>query len=202
MRPVAIGLWLLWMGLTVAGYSLAKPDGSSAPPGAANAHSSPSSVPEPAGHAPATVTPPGKPPVALSIAPAVPQAWDEGTVFNLQLPLADPKHSPVEVSWEYYYRIPRRPIYKSYPVYAPGSEPPGYFEWLKQQEPQVLWGVDSQGLSHAPPLGTDAHRIRAGELVFDAPVAYDSDPWGSSLVGVDNVRDPAWYTATQAPVGA
>ncbi len=164
---------LLLMGLTIAGYSLPRSEAPSAPP---------------------------QPPRDPSIPRSIPQAWDEGTIVNLQLPLADPKHSPVEVSWEYYYRIPRRPIYKSYPVYAPGSEPPGYLEWLKQQEPEVIWGIDPQGVSHAPPLVTEADWIRAGELVFDAPIAYDSDPWGSSVVGVDDVRDPAWYAAIETPV--
>src|SRR5215469_689597 len=60
--------------------------------------------------------------------PSIPQAWDEGTIANLQLPLADPRRSPVEVPWEYYYRIPRRLIYKSYAIYAPGREPAGYFD--------------------------------------------------------------------------
>src|ERR1051326_2162659 len=120
--------------------------------------------------------------------PSIPQAWDEGTVVNLQLPLADPKQSPVEIPWEYYYRIPRRLIYKSYPVYAPGHEPPGYFEWLKRQEPQGGWGVDYDGQSHTPQLQTEADWIRAGELVFDAPIAYDSDPWGLSVASVGSVR--------------
>jgi hypothetical protein len=131
--------------------------------------------------------------------PSIPQAWDEGTVVNLQLPLADSKHSPVEIPWEYYYRIPRRLLYKSYAVYAPGHEPPGYFEWLKQQEPQVVWGVDYDGQSHTPPLQTKADWIKAGEVVFDAPIAYDTDPWGSSVVSVENVRDPGWYAGIHAP---
>ena len=42
-----------------------------------------------------------------------------------------------------------RPIYKSYPVYVPGHESPGhelpaYMEWLKQQEPEIVWGLDPE----------------------------------------------------------
>lgn len=133
--------------------------------------------------------------------PTIPQTWDGGAIQTLELPLADAKHSPVEVSWEYYYRIPVRPIYRSYPVYAPGHEPPGYWNWLRTQEPQVIWGVDSGGVSHAPALRTRSDCIRAGDLVFDAPIAYDTDPWGRSFVAVNDVRDPAWYIATQTPVG-
>jgi hypothetical protein len=134
--------------------------------------------------------------------PAVPQTWDGETMQSLELPLVDQKHSPVEVSWEYYYRIPVRPIYKSYPVYAPGHEPSGYRAWLKLQQPQVIWGVDGEGESHTPQLQSEADWMKAGELVFDAPIAYDSDPWGSSVVGVDDVRGPAWYAATRSPLQA
>jgi hypothetical protein len=130
---------------------------------------------------------------------SVPQTW--GDLRTLEVPLADADHSPVEVSWEFYYRVPWRPIYKSYPVYAPGHEPPGYFDWLKQQEPQVIWGIDSEGASHKPSLRTELDWIKAGEMVFDAPITYDTDSWGSSVVKVEDVRDPAWYQATGTPAG-
>lgn len=138
---------------------------------------------------------------ARAFHPNIPQAWDEGRLTNLQVPLAQTRYSPVEVAWNYYYEIRRRLIYKSYPVYAPGHEPAGYWGWLKQQEPHVLWGVDYDGQSHTPPLETKADWIKAGELVFDAPIAYDTDPWGESVVSVDEVRNPAWYAALHPPVG-
>ena len=62
-------------------------------------------------------------PAETGFHPVIPQTWDGGVLQTLELPLADPKYSPVEVPWEYYYRIPVRPIYKSYPVYGPGHEP-------------------------------------------------------------------------------
>jgi hypothetical protein len=43
-------------------------------------------------------------------------------------------------------------IYKSYPVYAAGREPTGYFERLKQQDPEVTWDSDRR----QPSLDTDA----------------------------------------------
>ena len=43
------------------------------------------------------------------------------------LPHADASASPVPVSAHYYYRIPMGPIYKTYPLYHPVKEPPGYF---------------------------------------------------------------------------
>src|SRR5450755_2747014 len=69
----------------------------------------------------------------------IPKTWDDAAMAALQVPLANPIGSPRNVSVDYYYRIPVRPIYKSYPVYAPGHEPPGYMDWLKQQDPAILW---------------------------------------------------------------
>ena len=103
---------------------------------------------------------------------------------SLEIPLADPSGSPVHVSADYYYRIPVRPIYKSYPVYAPGKEPAGYEEWLKQQEPETVFDVSK--------LKTKADWIKAGEVVFDAPIFYDV------LVRAADVKDPLWYQKTGA----
>src|SRR3974390_2843202 len=63
--------------------------------------------------------------------PSIPRTWDDQAMADLEVPLADPSASPKHVSAEYYYKIPVRPIYKNYPVYAPGHEPPGYLEWLQ-----------------------------------------------------------------------
>src|SRR5437899_9428532 len=68
----------------------------------------------------------------------VPKMWDDAAMEKLEVPLANPIGSPKQVSADYYYRIPVRPIYKQYPVYAPGREPAGYMEWLEQQEPVII----------------------------------------------------------------
>ena len=100
--------------------------------------------------------------------PEIPRTWDDDAMATLEVPLANPVGSPKHVSADYYYRIPVRPIYKSYPVYAPGHEPPGYMNWLKQQEPVIVW--DDKG--HAPPLGSEADWIKAGEIVFDSDTLF------------------------------
>jgi hypothetical protein len=100
----------------------------------------------------------------LVFAPVIPKTWDEEALRSLEVPLPDPKFSPVAVPVEYYYRMPVRPIYRSYPIYATGKEPANYFEWLKRQEPEVLWG------SARPRLETEADWIEAAEIVFDAPI--------------------------------
>src|SRR5262249_26931677 len=84
--------------------------------------------------------------------------------------------------------VPVKPIYKSYPVYAPGREPAGYLEWLEQLEPVILW--DDRG--HAPPLRTDAEWIQAGEIVFDAA------PGTNRFFRIEDVRNPTWYLKTGA----
>src|SRR4030095_12734638 len=119
----------------------------------------------------------------------IPRTWDDAEIAA-QIPLADAAASPRHVTADYYYRIPVRPIYKGYPAYAPGREPAGYLEWLKQQEPVVLW--DDHG--HAPPLRTEADWIRAGEIVFDAP------PGANRFFRIEDVRNPAWYEKTGARV--
>jgi hypothetical protein len=121
---------------------------------------------------------------------AIPRTWDDAEIARHEVPLANPMGSPRHVSSGYYYRIPVRPIYKGDPVYAPGREPPGYMERLRQQEPVILW--DDRG--HAPPLQTEADWIRAGELVFDAPTVVNVN------IPVEDVRNPIWLEKTGTPV--
>src|SRR5262249_44665272 len=126
---------------------------------------------------------------AAPFTPTIPKTWDDEAIASLEVPLANPIGSPKHVSADYYYRIPVAPIYKSYPVYAPGHEPPGYMEWLKQQEPVILW--DEAG--HKPPLRSEEEWIKAGEMVFEAPVKL-------ALWSLEEVRKPAWYEQTGMPI--
>lgn len=59
---------------------------------------------------------------------AVPRTWDDAAISQLEVPLANPIGSPKHITAGYYYKIPVRPIYKQYPVYAPGREPAGYMD--------------------------------------------------------------------------
>jgi hypothetical protein len=65
-------------------------------------------------------------------------------------------------------------------------------DWLKRQEPEIIWGQDEKGQPHAPQLKTAADWIKAGEVVFDSPIFYDA------VTTASNVTDPAWYKATGA----
>jgi hypothetical protein len=101
----------------------------------------------------------------------IPKAWEDDAVAALEVPLANPVYSPVHVRSADYYRMPVRPVYKSYPIYEPGKEPPNYLEWLRQQEPEIVFDAST--------LKTDTDWIRAGALVFDAPIRYG--PLSNSL---------------------
>src|SRR5690349_17885242 len=105
----------------------------------------------------------------------IPETWDPDAIASIEVPLADAKYSPTHISKDYYYRIPARRVFKSYPVYAPGREPKGYWEWLKQQEPELAFDPIQ--------IKSQADWIKAGEQVFEAPVAYDF------IVTIAQVRD-------------
>lgn len=117
--------------------------------------------------------------MAKGVSTTIPRVWDDEEMAALEVPLAEASASPKYISADYYYRIPVRPIFKSYAVYAPGKEPPGYLEWLKRQEPEPAFD--------AAKLRTEADWLKAGEMVFEAPTFYDA------VVRAADVRDPLWY---------
>ncbi len=117
---------------------------------------------------------------------AIPKVWDAEGLDSLELPLAIPEASPKFVPPSYYYRIPVRPVYKTYPVYALGKEPPGYLEWLARQEPEIVFDESK--------LKTEQEWVRAGELVFHSPIAYDV------IVVGDDLKDPEWYRKVAPPL--
>jgi hypothetical protein len=119
----------------------------------------------------------------------VPKTWDDAAIESLEVPLARAEYSPVHVSSRFYDAIPVRPIYKSYPAYAPGEAPAGYLDWLKQQEPAIAFD--------AARLHTIEDWTRAGEVVFDAPILYDTD---FRVISAADLADPVWYRETTTPV--
>src|SRR6478672_10076977 len=137
------------------------------------------------GGTPIELQPPYIPPANLNI----PRTYDDEDMASIELPLARADASPVQMSSEYYYAIGIRPVYKSYPVYAPDREPAGYMDWLKQQEPEVVFDLSK--------LKTEDDWIKAGELVFEAPSAF------GHLLGIGDdlyVRDPAWHRDVAPPL--
>jgi hypothetical protein len=138
--------------------------------------------------------------VPTPFARPIPKSWDDAELRTLEVPLANPAFSPEHVPASFYYQVSERPIYKGYPIYAPGREPKGYWENLQKQKPELVWGRDEKGVDHRPPLHTEADWIRAGELVFDAAISYSDGP--GDLLSLANVRDPQYYAALQPPLSA
>jgi hypothetical protein len=94
-----------------------------------------------------------------SFRPEIPKVWDEEAVERFELPLARADRSPRHMSAKEYYALKVRPIYKTYPMYEAGREPAGYIEWLKQQEPEIVFDPAK--------LKTKEDWIAAGKLVFE-----------------------------------
>ncbi len=111
---------------------------------------------------------------------SVPRVWTDAAMHDWELPLADASRSPRPVSEDYYYKLPERVVYRTYPVYHPDYEPPGYRQWLEQQEPEIVLDESK--------LVTQADYIKAGALLFDYPI----DTLGA-IISAEDVRDPAFY---------
>src|SRR5215471_14921093 len=118
--------------------------------------------------------------------PTVPRTWDDEAVQSLELPLATPSASPKHISSDYYYRMLVRPIYKSYPVYRPDKEPAGYLDSLKKQTPEIAFDSST--------LKTKEDWIKAGEMVFDAPIEFES-----SGTLYTEIRGTAWFDTNHVP---
>ncbi|HEY3442684.1 MAG TPA: di-heme oxidoredictase family protein [Paludibaculum sp.] len=97
---------------------------------------------------------------AQSFQPEIPRIWDEKELERFEVPLAQRDRSPRYMTPEEYYKLKVRLIYRTYPVYAPGREPAGYIESLKQKEPEILFDASK--------LKTKEDWIQAGKLVFES----------------------------------
>lgn len=119
--------------------------------------------------------------------PSIPEFWSDELLHDYELPLASPEHSPRHVSRDYYYALPERVLYKSYPIYHPDREPAGYLDRLRAVAPERVFD--------AALLESDADWVAAGRLVFEMPIDY-----GNPIVGMAQIRDPAFYARHQIPL--
>ncbi len=113
--------------------------------------------------------------------------WTAETLKDWELPLANPAYSQIPVSESFYYSLPTRVIYKTYPVYHPDHEPKGYQEWLKQQEPEIVF--------EPAKLKTEADWVKAGEMLFDFPIDTDG-----AIISAEEVTSREFYTYTDMPL--
>jgi hypothetical protein len=126
----------------------------------------------------------------LAASHTIPKAWDEAALSSLHVPPAPPGMLPLHLDSESYYRMPVRPMFRTYAVYAPGREPTRYWEWLMQQEPEIAFDSSK--------INTKAEWIRAGEIVFDAPIVI-----GATFgVGIQELRDPLLWRDMGVPVAS
>jgi hypothetical protein len=94
----------------------------------------------------------------------IPKLWDDKKVKSVHLPMADKTVELKPISEELYYKLKEKVAYKTYPLYAQGREPKGYFEWLLKQEPEIVFDASK--------LKTEEDWIKAGELMYELPESY------------------------------
>lgn len=117
----------------------------------------------------------------------IPEFWSEELLHDYELPLATPENSPKHVSKDYYYALPERVLYKSYPIYHPSKEPAGYLDKLRTLEPEIVFDASK--------LKTEADWIAAGRDVFEMAISYNGP-----IVTMQTVRDPGWYEKHHVPL--
>ena len=87
----------------------------------------------------------------------VPKIWDDAALAEWATPVATLNIRPAHLSEAEYYAVPGDDL-RTYPVYHPDAEPPGYWEELKKKKPEPL--VD------ASTIRTPNDWIAAGERAF------------------------------------
>ena len=111
-----------------------------------------------------------------------PRIWDGKALEDWATPVAALGIRPGHYTAAEYYSVPPDNL-RTYPVYRPDREPPGYWNWLQKQKPQPL--------VNAKDLRTRQDWIKAGEMAFrclDQPPVRTSDP-----AIIQAFRDPKKY---------
>jgi len=126
-------------------------------------------------------------PTPLAGPPSIPEFWSTELLEDYELPLATPSRTPAHVSRAYYYALPERRVFKTYPVYHPDREPAGYMERLRAAQPELVFDAST--------LRTEADWIAAGQRVFELPIDVNGP-----ILRPSQVRDAAWYARHRVPV--
>ena len=117
--------------------------------------------------------------VAMAAQTEPPRIWNDGALAEWATPVAGLNVRPSHYSSAEYYASPEENL-RTYPVYHPDSEPPGYWDWLQKQNPEPL--VDARTIQK------DSDWIVAGARAFrdvDAVLLRTNDP---ALIA--QARDP------------
>jgi len=118
----------------------------------------------------------------------IPKIWDEKELADWATPIAALGVAPGHVSEAEYYAAPVDNL-RTYPVYRPGREPPGYRDQLRALGPQPL--IDELSLK------SKADWIAAGARVFeelDTAIARTADP-----EAIAHFDDAKRFDATRGP---
>lgn len=99
---------------------------------------------------------------------AIPRTWDERALATQELPNALTGAPTVPVSADFYYAVPVRTVYRTYPIYVPGLEPEGYTNMLLETEPEIVMGPGDSAGAYVD--WTEEDWVRAGEEVFRTPL--------------------------------
>jgi len=70
----------------------------------------------------------------------VPRIWDDAALADWATPIAALQIRPGHYSTNEYYAAPAENL-RTYPVYRPDKEPPGYWEELQKKKPEPLVDV-------------------------------------------------------------
>jgi hypothetical protein len=111
-----------------------------------------------------------------------PVIWDEAALADWATPIAALKVRPGTYTAAQYYAV-RAENLRTYPIYRPDKEPPGYWENLKKKKPEPL--VDPSKIR------SQADWVMAGERAFrelDNPLTRSDDP---ALIAM--ARDPKTF---------
>jgi hypothetical protein len=122
--------------------------------------------------------------IALDLAAQtrVPKIWDDKALEEWATPIAALGIRPGHFTSGEYYSAPVENL-KTYPVYRPDREPPGYWEWVQKQKPQPLVDVSK--------VRAREDWIKAGKVAFqtlDDPPRRRDDP-----AAIQAVRNLASY---------
>ena len=104
----------------------------------------------------------------------IPKTWDLNAIKEFHLPPPDTTVKVVYASEEYYNSLPEHVITKSFPLYVREFEKPGYIDSLRKLKPEVIFDPAR--------LRTPEDWIKAGEIVFNWPVAYSPVTGGTSTI--------------------
>src|SRR6516164_1966634 len=115
--------------------------------------------------------------LALSAQTRAPKIWNDQALEDWSTPIAALGVRPGHFTSAEYYAVPADNL-KTYPLYRPDKEPPGYWEWLQKQKPQPL--VDASRIQ------TREDWIRAGETAFRDLAVVSSEP--ESIEDIRNMK--------------